>query len=125
MRKQSDREILKMTAKCVTAVSVFVFAAFLCFFCFSKRVKADSEVVVSAVARQTEIGPGDILIIDVVADRMPGITDFGPILFNYDSDKADFMDANSFEIPVESLEYASLAETISLLIIYPITNKST
>ena len=94
MRKQSDREILKMTAKCVTAVSVFVFAAFLCFFCFSKRVKADSEVVVSAVARQTEIGPGDILIIDVVADRMPGITDFGPILFNYDSDKADFI---SFE----------------------------
>ena len=94
MRKQSDREILKMTAKCVTAVSVFVFAAFLCFFCFSKRVKADSEVDVSAVARQTEIGPGDILIIDVVADRMPGITDFGPILFNYDSDKADFI---SFE----------------------------
>lgn len=92
MRKNCDRRTTKTIAKIGSAVSALMFAVSFCLLCLrGVPVKADSEVVLSVITKQTNIGPGDVLIVDVVANRMPGITEFGPVVFNYDSDKADYL----------------------------------
>ncbi len=79
-------------AKTGCAIFAVMFAVSLCLLCMKDiPVKADTQVTVSAVTRSAGVGPGDILIVDVVADSMPVITEFGPILFNYDSEKAEFV----------------------------------
>ena len=88
MRKLTDRKKSKVAAKTLSALFAFLFSAVFCLSFMTSQVNADSEVVISAVAKQTDIGPGDILIIDVVADRMPGVTEFGPVIFNFDADQA-------------------------------------
>ena len=94
MRKLTDRKKSKVAAKTLSALFAFLFSAVFCLSFMTSQVNADSDVVISAVAKQTDIGPGDILIIDVVADRMPGVTEFGPVVFNFDADQAEYV---SFE----------------------------
>lgn len=91
MRTFPDRRAGLIPAKAAAVLFAFVFAATLCLNCLAIDTNADSEVVISAVTKQTDIGPGDILIIDVVASRMPGITEFGPIQFMFDSNQADYI----------------------------------
>lgn len=92
MRKTVCKKVMKATAKISSAFFAFVIAATVCLANLNQTdVKADGEVTVSAVTQKTNIGPGDIMIIDIVANKMPGITEFGPIVFNYDSDKAEFV----------------------------------
>ena len=57
-------------------------------------VRAESSVTVSASPQKTTIGQGDILKIDIVADNMPQITSFGPIVLGYDTTVAEYI---SFE----------------------------
>ena len=97
-----DRKINAVVTKLLSALAVFVFAAAICLNSLAEPVNADSEIVISAVTRQTEVGPGDILIVDVVASRMPGITEFGPIQFFFDSDQAEYI---SFEQGKELTNY--------------------
>ncbi len=94
MRKKTERKKTASPAKILPALFAFVFASVFMLSCLGVNVRADSEVVVSAITRQNSIGPGDILIVDVVANWLPGITEFGPVEFNFDSDKADYI---SFE----------------------------
>ena len=92
MRIHINRRTKTSIAKTFPAFAVVVLTFVMCFGWFNPAtVNADSEVTVSAVTKQTEIGPGDLLIVDVVANNFPGITEFGPIVFNYDSDKAEFV----------------------------------
>ena len=102
MRRSSERRITAAAAKAFSALSAFIFAAIFCLAGTGVRVNADSEIVISAVTRQTDLGPGDILIVDVVANWLPGITELGPIEFNFDSDKADYI---SFEQGKELASY--------------------
>ena len=94
MRRVSDRKT-HCILKVLSAFAAFVMTA-VCFLSLGKDVKvnADSEVVLSAVTKSTDIGPGDLLIVNIVADNFPGITEFGPVIFNFDADKAEFV---SFE----------------------------
>ena len=95
MRKLFDRKLHALTLKAGAAFLAFVFASVFCLaFTGGKTAKADSEVVLSAVTKKTEVGPGDILIVDVVANNFPSISEFGPIEFSFDSDKAEYV---SFE----------------------------
>lgn len=95
MRLLTDSKLKAFAAKITVSLFAAVFAAVFCLpLLDTKTLKADSEVVVSAVAKRTDIGPGDILIVDVVANRMPNITEFGPVEFNFDADKAEYI---SFE----------------------------
>ena len=91
MRKKPYRKTVMTAAKSISALFAFVFAAVFCLSGLTVQVNADSDVVISAVTKQTDIGPGDILIVDVVANWLPGITEFGPIEFCFDSDKADYI----------------------------------
>ena len=96
MRRESDRRSIKTTVlKFCTAFAALTVAVM---FCLSNlqptKVKADSEIIISAVPKSTDVGPGDIIIVNIVANRFPNITEFGPIEFNYDADKAEFV---SFE----------------------------
>ena len=92
MRKFFDRKLNALTLKAGAAFLAFVFASVFCLaFTGGKTAKADSEVVLSAVTKKTEVGPGDILIVDVVANNFPSISEFGPIEFSFDSDKADIV----------------------------------
>ena len=82
-------------------VSVMLFS-----FCLAVRpvipVNADSQIVLSAIAKQSNLGPGDLLTVSVVANRMPGIIEFGPVVLNYDKDEADYV---SFEQGSELTNY--------------------
>ena len=95
MKLHINRRIKTYIAKTFSAFAVFVLTFVVCFSGFNVfQVHADSEVAISAVTKQTEVGPGDLLMVEVVANNFPGITEFGPVVFNYDSDKAEFV---SFE----------------------------
>ena len=91
MRNVFDRIIKKLFAKVIAVMLVVIFVASACLMCLTLRANADSDVVISATTRQTNVGPGDILIVDVVANRLPGVTEFGPVVFNFDSDKAEYV----------------------------------
>ena len=95
MRRAFDRRVIRSFLKVCSAIAA-TFLAVLC--CLTHmngiKVNAEPEVVVSAVTKSTDIGPGDLLIVNVVANNFPGVTDFGPIVFNFDADKAEYV---SFE----------------------------
>ena len=81
--------------KTLSAFTAVVFAVlYLLINGNGSKANADSEVVISAVTKQTDIGPGDLLTVDIVANHFPGVSEFGPVVFNFDSDKAEFV---SFE----------------------------
>ena len=86
MRKITDRRLLKITAKIGSAFFALVLVVAFCLPCM---VNAETEITVSAIAQKTDIGPGDLLVVDVVASHMPGITRFGPVQFNFSTDKAE------------------------------------
>ena len=95
MRKTVSRKVTTSIAKISSALfAAVIAAAAILIFLNGTKVNADGEVTISAVTQKTSIGPGDIMIIDIVADRMPGVTEFGPIVFNYDSSKAEYVSFN-------------------------------
>ena len=92
MRRINDRKLIGLLAKTGAALFALVFAAALCLSCFkAPRVNADSDITVSLVSNKTNLGPGDLVSIDVVASSMPDISFFGPITFNFDADKAEYV----------------------------------
>ena len=103
MRCLNGRKIRRAAAK--TGIAVLV-SVMLISFCFALSpvipLNADSQIVLSAIAKQSNLGPGDLLTVSVVANRMPGIIEFGPIVLNYDKDEADYV---SFEQGSELTNY--------------------
>ena len=95
MMRFDSRQTKTFIAKTFTAFAAFVMAFVFCLADLKDTpVNADSEVVISAITKQTEVGPGDLLIVNIVTNQFPGITEFGPIVFNYDANMAEFV---SFE----------------------------
>ena len=95
MRKLFDRKHRTLFLKTAASLFALVFTVVFCLaFTHGEAVKADSEVTISAVTKRTEAGPGDIIIVDVVANSFPNISEFGPVEFNFDADKAEYV---SFE----------------------------
>ena len=93
MRRDSDRRMSKtLVLKVCTAFAALIVTVMFCMlYLLPSKVKADSEIIISAVPKSTDVGPGDIIIINIIANRFPNITEFGPIEFNYDEDKAEFV----------------------------------
>lgn len=92
MRPFFDRRATAKIARIVSGILACVLIAGICLtYQVRSKVNADSNIEISAVTKQTNIGPGDVVIIDVIASRMPGIVEFGPVIFNFDSDKADYL----------------------------------
>ncbi len=104
MRDLIGKKTVLFAAKSGCAFLALLLAVSVCIAVFkADMVNADSQVVISAVTRSSDIGPGDIIIVDVVANHMPGITEFGPVRFNYDADQAEFV---AFDQGKELTNYA-------------------
>ncbi len=92
MRIKNDKGIKIKLAKAASAVFALVFGSV---FCLSNidplTVNADTEIIISATTNQNFVGPGDVVIVDVIASKMPGVTEFGPIEISYDLDKAEYV----------------------------------
>ena len=92
MMRQFANRYGKSAAKTLAAFAAFAMCFLVCLTYLSEyKVNAESEVVVSAVTKRTDIGPGDLLMIDVVVNNFPSITEFGPIEVSFDSDKAEYV----------------------------------
>ena len=103
MMRHTDRRIMRTGAKILTVIALIFMTASVCLtYLNGIPVNADSEVIISAITSKTDIGPGDLLSVDVVANRFPGITEFGSIEFNYDNDNAEYV---SFEQGKELSNY--------------------
>ena len=103
MMRHTDRRIMRTCAKILTVIALIFMTASVCLtYLNGIPVNADSEVIISAITSKTDIGPGDLLSVDVVANRFPGITEFGSIEFNYDNDNAEYV---SFEQGKELSNY--------------------
>ena len=103
MKILNGRRIVRLFAK--TGAAVFAAVLFVSFCLASLKtpvVKADSEIRVSLNSNSSNLGPGDIVLVDVLASKMPGITEFGPIKFCFDADKAEYV---SFEMGKELVNY--------------------
>ena len=92
MRIKTDRRIRTKIAKAASAIFALVFVLV---FCLSNmgpiKVNADTEIVISATTNQNFVGAGDVVIVDVIASKMPGVTEFGPIEISYDLEKAEYI----------------------------------
>jgi len=103
MVRTDNRKILSAFAKAGAALLALVFVSVFCFTCiYPLKVNADSEVIIYANNNQTNIGPGDIIKIDVLASSFPGITEFGPVEFSFDTEKAEYV---SYEIGKDISNY--------------------
>lgn len=91
MRIMNNKIIRGPLAKIVSAIFAMLFVISLCFTSITPTVKADSDILISTNASNSNLGPGDVIKVDVVASRFPGITEFGPVIFNFDSQKAEFI----------------------------------
>ena len=103
MKTLTGRKIVSLLAKTGAAVFAAVLVVSICLASLKTPIiKADSEITVSLNSNASNLGPGDIVIVDVLASKMPGITEFGPIKFCYDADKAEYV---SFDMGKELVNY--------------------
>ncbi|MBQ1739113.1 MAG: cadherin-like beta sandwich domain-containing protein [Clostridiales bacterium] len=103
MKTFADNRIVTLSAKTGAAVLAALLVVSICLSVLKMPViKADSEIMVSLDSNSSNLGPGDIVLIDVLANKMPGITEFGPIKFCFDADKAEYI---SLEMGKELVNY--------------------
>ena len=103
MKTFADNRIVSLFAKTGAAIFAAVLVVSLCLASLKAPiVNADSEIMVSLNSKSSNLGPGDIVLVDVLASKMPGITELGPIKFCFDSDKAEYV---SFEMGKDLVNY--------------------
>ena len=82
--KRSVRIIFVPVAAFLITLSVM-----LCI--WAPGVSAASKITLSVETDTKSAGQGNIVTVRVVADRMPGITSFGPVILKYDASDADYV----------------------------------
>ena len=103
MKTIADNRIVSLFLKAGAAVFAAVLVVSMCLASLNAPiVKADSEIMVSLNSNSSNLGPGDIVLVDVLASKLPGITEFGPIKFCFDADKAEYV---SLEMGKELVNY--------------------
>ena len=92
MRKRVEQG---MAAKTVRMISVSVAALLITMTVLFKicapGVSAASKITLSVESDTKSAGQGNIVTVRVVADSMPGITEFGPIVLSYEKDEAEYV----------------------------------
>ena len=81
-------------AKILSSILVTVMLSLLVLPLGRSYARAESAINVSVSPQKLSIGQGDILKIDIVADNMPQITSFGPIVLGFNTSVAEYI---SFE----------------------------
>ena len=118
MKTFADNRTVSIFAKTGAAIFAAVLVVSLCLASLKAPiVRADSEIMVSLNSNASNLGPGDIVLVDVLASKMPGITELGPIKFCFDADKAEYVSSEIGKDLVNYLPTVTLDEgeiTISI-----------
>lgn len=61
-------------------------------------VNADGSVVLSLTTQTQTVNPGDTVVVNVVCDEFDSITNFGPVIINYDADQFEFVSATPADV---------------------------
>ena len=83
MRK-TGRKLSAFAASLLLTLSVFLYG-------WAPGVFAASKITLSVETDSRSAGQGNIVTVRVVADNMPGITSFGPVVLNYDAEDAEYI----------------------------------
>ncbi len=57
----------------------------------AQGVSAASKIILSVETDAKSAAQGNIVTVRVVADNMPGITEFGPVILSYEADEAEYI----------------------------------
>ncbi|MBQ5422760.1 MAG: hypothetical protein IIU27_02655, partial [Clostridiales bacterium] len=82
---------MSKTARAISLVILSALTALIFMPLGMADVRAEALVTVSVSPQKQTIGQGDIIKIDIVADNMPEITSFGPIVLGYDDTVAEYI----------------------------------
>lgn len=89
MREHTQaRHFISLVCICVIAAECFALTDLLC---IGTDVRADTSITLSAVCNNDDVTPGDIVKVDVIADTMPSIVSFGPVVLGYDTGMAEYI----------------------------------
>lgn len=93
--RRNDRKAAGITARTGRILSVpavaFLLTLFILLGAWPSSVRAASKITISAETDSKNVGQGDIVTVRVVADNMPGITEFGPVILSYEADEAEYI----------------------------------
>ena len=88
--KKKNRKALFGTGRLLSAFAAsFLFTMSVFLYGWAPGVFAASKITLSVETDARSAGQGNIVTVRVVADNMPGITSFGPVVLNYDADDAE------------------------------------
>ena len=82
---------MRKTARAISLMILSALTALVLLPLCRADVRAEALVTVSVSPQKQTIGQGDIIKIDIVADNMPEITSFGPIVLGYDETVAEYI----------------------------------
>lgn len=91
MKRKAER-ILKRARRSLPCLLASFFLVFAVLFSNpALTVLAASKIVLSVETDSHSVGQGNIVTVRVVADNMPGITSFGPVILSYDDKDAEYV----------------------------------
>ena len=82
--RKTGRKLAAFAASLLLAMSVLLYG-------WAPGVFAASKITLSVETDSRSAGQGNIVTVRVVADNMPGITSFGPVELNYDTEDAEYI----------------------------------
>lgn len=80
-----------ITVRILTAAATVLLTMTVLLSVWAPGVYAVSRVTLSVETDARSAGQGDIVTVRVVADNMPGVTSFGPIVLSYEGDEAEYI----------------------------------
>lgn len=81
---RTGRKISAAVLACLLSMS-----ALLC--AWAPAAFAASKITLSVETDARSVGHGDIVTVRVVADNMPGVSEFGPVVLSYEADEAEYI----------------------------------
>lgn len=91
LRRKAERNLKRALRSLPCLFASFILTAAVLFSCLAPMVIAASKITLSVETDAHSAGQGNIVTVRVVADNMPGITSFGPVVLGYDAEDAEYV----------------------------------
>ncbi len=89
--KRAGKAANRFTRILSVPAASFLLTLSLMLYFWAPGVSAASKITLSVESDLKSVSQGNIVTVRVVADNMPGITDFGPVILKYESDEAEYV----------------------------------
>lgn len=90
--KKRTESLVKRTGRKLSAIAASFFMTMsVLLYAWAPGVFAASKITLSVETDARSAGQGNIVTVRAVADNMPGITSFGPVVMNYDADDVEYI----------------------------------